>query len=127
MCSVWQEKASHLMALAGWFARRFTRLHSIPVSPRGGEDAEVVRKQSGMMIGTEDHRRNRRREFLRQAAQGGLLAVLGGVVALAVRGRGVTWPGDCRASGPCGGCALLARCPLPAAARARRTDTLLGT
>jgi hypothetical protein len=63
--------------------------------------------------------RDSRREFLRRAGQGGVLAGLAALVALAVRGRGVALPGACPESGPCGGCALLARCSLPAAVGTR--------
>jgi hypothetical protein len=73
-----------------------------------------------MMDLTGKHSQSRR-QFLRRATQGGVLVALGGVVALAVRGRGVILPGNCPTGGLCGGCALLARCGLPAATTARES------
>jgi ferredoxin len=64
-----------------------------------------------------------RRDFLRSTTQGGVLVALTGLVALAVRGRGVLLPGDCRGAGHCGGCAMLATCGLPPAATARKSTS----
>jgi hypothetical protein len=62
-----------------------------------------------------------RREFVRDALRGSVLVILTGVVALAVRGRGVTMVAGCVADGACAGCALYARCELPPAVAVRTT------
>lgn len=69
-----------------------------------------------------------RREFVRDAMRGGGLVILTGVVALAVRGRGVTRVAGCVAEGACAGCALYARCELlPARAVRAPMDPKEGT
>jgi hypothetical protein len=60
-----------------------------------------------------------RRDFVVDALRGSALVTLTGVVALAVRGRGVRMVVGCVADGACEGCALYARCELSPAMTVR--------
>ncbi len=69
-----------------------------------------------------------RREFVRDAARWALLAVVAAVSALLAATRGVTLPNPmCVNKRICSGCALFAKCELPAALSAKGAANRRGT
>jgi hypothetical protein len=69
-----------------------------------------------------------RREFVRDAARWALLAVVAAVSALLAATRRVTLPDQtCVNKGICSGCAVFAKCELPAALSAKVAANRRGT